>query len=395
MEMPQSQFSFYRDLTAFTDFAEVSEVQRYQKVPDDWCLILSDIRGSTKAIQSGNYKNVNLIGAATITAYINVAGTSEVPFVFGGDGATLLVPSDCAPKLLTELRRIKRMAMEEFQIELRVASISIATLEQLNQDVFVAKFQLSPRNYLAQFRGGGLSFAETLMKTNDPKIQILEAADDEDYHSKASDPLRGLSCRLTPLRSLRGEMLTVLCKPKGSEATQIALIKEVIEQFSAILNHNLSKGSPVNASNVSWPLLPRTVTTEAKMQMKGSFVFRWLWSATNSLIANLSLNFNFPLGAFRPKKYKAELPLNSDSKKFDETLRMVLDCSAEEIARLIEILERLHRANKLVYGIHRSATALMTCVAYDPSNNGHIHFIDGADGGYALAALQLKKQMQG
>lgn len=36
----------------------------------------------------------------------------------------------------------------------------------------------------------------------------------------------------------------------------------------------------------------------------------------------------------------------------------------------------------------------MTCVVQSPINNKHIHFIDGADGGYALAALRLKDQLK-
>jgi len=37
----------------------------------------------------------------------------------------------------------------------------------------------------------------------------------------------------------------------------------------------------------------------------------------------------------------------------------------------------------------------MTCMVFSPSQNQHIHFIDGASGGYAVAALGLKKQILG
>lgn len=387
------EFLFYLNLPAFDNFSAVSESQMFAKVPSDWTLVLSDIKGSTKAIQSGQYKNVNLIGAATITAFINVAGSTEVPFVFGGDGATLLVPNTLLAPLLDELRRLKRMAQEEFNIDLRVSSVPLSLLNEMQHDVFIAKFQLSPQHSLAQFRGGGLSFAEYLMKSNDPRVQHIEKAEDELYR-KTTHPLDGLSCRLTPLRSLRGEMLTVLCKPKGDSTQQGEILKDVISQLSQILNQNFTNASPVNLNNLSWPLVPHTVTAEAKLRMSGNFMFRWLFSCVSSLVANLSLNFNFPLGSFKPEKYKKEVILNSDSKKFDETLRMVLDCSPEEIIQIRHLLENFHRENKVIFGLHKSAHALMTCVAKDPSNNGHIHFIDGADGGYAMAALQLKKQMQ-
>jgi hypothetical protein len=35
----------------------------------------------------------------------------------------------------------------------------------------------------------------------------------------------------------------------------------------------------------------------------------------------------------------------------------------------------------------------MTCLVFSLAESRHVHFIDGADGGYALAALQLKEQL--
>ena len=37
---------------------------------------------------------------------------------------------------------------------------------------------------------------------------------------------------------------------------------------------------------------------------------------------------------------------------------------------------------------------MMTCLVFSLEQSRHVHFIDGADGGYALAALQLKAQLQ-
>lgn len=45
-----------------------------------------DIRGSTRAIEEGRYKQVNMVGAAVITAVLNACAGYEIPFVVGGDG---------------------------------------------------------------------------------------------------------------------------------------------------------------------------------------------------------------------------------------------------------------------------------------------------------------------
>ena len=58
---------FYRNLTGFTDFSEINNLENYKKVPEDWFVIITDIVGSTKAIETGRYKEVNTLGAATIS----------------------------------------------------------------------------------------------------------------------------------------------------------------------------------------------------------------------------------------------------------------------------------------------------------------------------------------
>ena len=44
---------------------------------------VADIRGSTQAIESGHYRDVNFVGAACITALLQKLGP-HLPFSFGG-----------------------------------------------------------------------------------------------------------------------------------------------------------------------------------------------------------------------------------------------------------------------------------------------------------------------
>jgi hypothetical protein len=43
--------------------------------------------------------------------------------------------------------------------------------------------------------------------------------------------------------------------------------------------------------------------------------------------------------------------------------------------------------------MHRSSEALLTCIVFSYNGN-HMHFVDGSDGGYALAARGLKQQLK-
>ena len=45
---------------------------------------------------------------------------------------------------------------------------------------------------------------------------------------------------------------------------------------------------------------------------------------------------------------------------------------------------------ELRYGMHVSATALMTCLVGSAVGHDHVHFVDGGDGGYTIAAKGLK-----
>ncbi len=57
-------------------------------------------------------------------------------------------------------------------------------------------------------------------------------------------------------------------------------------------------------------------------------------------------------------------------------------------------LEELYTNSSIYYSLHTSSSALMTCYVQSMAHGGHIHFIDGGDGGYAMAAKQLKEQMK-
>ena len=55
-------------------------------------------------------------------------------------------------------------------------------------------------------------------------------------------------------------------------------------------------------------------------------------------------------------------------------------------------LAELRDGGILSFGAFRQKQALVTCIVPDPMHNDHMHFVDGAEGGYALAARMLKEQ---
>ena len=82
--------------------------------------------------------------------------------------------------------------------------------------------------------------------------------------------------------------------------------------------------------------------------------------------------------------------LNTDFRKFDDVLRMTVDCDPDTLARAKSILEAAKAAGTIRYGIYEQDAAIMTCIVPSLESDDHLHFLDGADGGYALAAKMMK-----
>jgi len=110
------------------------------------------------------------------------------------------------------------------------------------------------------------------------------------------------------------------------------------------------------------------------------------------LIVKFSMATGIKLGSFHAPTYVQDMLANTDFQKFDDMLRMIREVNRAEKEQLLKLLEARHQAGEIFYGTHFSPQALMTCLVF--SFDHHIHFVDGGDGGYALAAKQLKAQMK-
>jgi len=381
--------SFYENLVSFKDFSQVLDDSYYVEAPDNWIILLTDVKGSTQAIKEGRYQQVNMIGAASITCVLNCLGTFAIPFVFGGDGATLLIPPESKDVICQQLKGLQSMAQNHFSIHLRVGLVPLSVLREKKLSLKVAKYELSPGNCLAQFRGGALSAAEDMVKKNHPEAEIIIPLEKE-----KSPNLQGLSCRLNPLKSQQGEILSLLCKPRATYQTEKTL-QMILDELKSILGNDFHSASPVSTERLQWKYVPTSFKDEIHTSQKNgeSYFSAFLKVLLRTLVANISIKKNISMGAFHPTKYKEDIVINSDFKKFDEMLRMVIDCSPRQALAIEQLLQSQFNQKNIFYGIHKSSDALMTCMVFSASQNQHIHFIDGSDGGYALAALSMKKQI--
>ncbi len=387
-----SSENFFADLPALTSFEAVLDSQNYHPLPDDWMIYVADVRNSTEAIRRGLYRAVNMVGAACITAVLNRCPGMALPFVFGGDGTTLASPATLAPQISRELEGVAAMAKKQFALELRIGRIPISELRASGFTVLVAKYRMAESNHLAMLGGNGLMEAERRIKTPGSAYLILseEPAPDAD--------VSGLSCRWEPLQSAHGEILTLLVQSRLTGAEADRYYRQFYSRLLELTGLTDDKLNPVKPSalHTRWP--PKTLNLESRTHAGSGDWGSRLWATLRILAHSLGGAFVFNTGIatpwFDPNRYKQASIPRSDFRKFDGLLRMVIDVPGGKIPAIIEFLDGEHRRGAIFYGTHRSDSALMTCVVFSLKRDSHVHFIDGNDGGYALAALQFKQQLK-
>ena len=376
---------FYADLPSFPKFSEVTGDKPFRPLPADWKIIVADIEGSTQAIEAGRYKDVNTVGAAAVAAAQNAMDKRDFPFVFGGDGATLVIPPASFEKVAAALDGVRHLAREKFGMTLRVGAVDVAELYAEGLKVEVAKFELFAGRAIASFRGGGLSKADAKVKGDPARYAVAEQAEHR------SD-LTGLSCRWKPIPSEKGVILSVLIGAR-KEADSKAVYDKVLKRLDAVFNGDLFNANPVHLSTMTYRSVWENLRSESR-QHPSPFSREFLAVAFEILLSGLVFKWKAPSIGFDSEKYAESMSAHSDFRKFDDILRMVVDCSAEQAASIRAYLEELLANGEICFGLHESEAALMTCFVYDVKDGGHIHFIDGGNGGYALAAKQFKAQLK-
>ena len=386
--------NFYSQLPLLDNFIQITEIGNFFDVPEDWYIVVTDIRGSTQAIEAGKYKEVNLLGACSIVAVLNVAGKTEIPFVFGGDGASLLMGPSLLPAAQKALLATQQLAKTEFDLDLRVGVVPVKVVVAANYPVKIAKFKVSENYSQAVFIGGGLTRATELIK--DPIAGKIYSIKNNGVSPKAD--FSGLECRWQDIPSKYGEIVTLLVMVRADFGQQSHLFyRNILKKIQYIYGKENSL-NPIDRKNLKLTLNSTQLIKETLVRASSAgWLDRQLYlskiqleTALGSLLMNLKVKTEeLDWGVYKDMAIAA-----TDYRKFDDMLRMVISGNEWRRKKLTRYLERNYREGKLVYGLHVSDRALMTCLVFERGGR-QVHFVDGADGGYALAAKDMKQRMKG
>ena len=381
LTMASEGSDFYATIAVFHDFRQLMDPALYTPLPDDWTIGVADIVESTKAIADRRYKTVNMAGAAVIAAVTNALGGREFPFVFGGDGASFAVAPADLDLAREALAATAAWVKADLDLSMRVALVPLADIRAQGRDIRVARFGPSRNVSYAMFSGGGLGWAEVAMKRGDYAVTPAPAGSHPD--------LTGLSCRFEEMPAMRGLILSVLVvRRDDGDATAF---RRLIEDIVTLVERSPEAARPIPAGgpHINWPPAGFELEVRAGRGKRTAALFR-PWVTIRTLFVYTLIRFGISCGGFVPKTYLQQLVENSDFRKYDDGLRMILDCTPELERELAERLAKAAADGIVRYGLHRQDAAMMTCFAPSAVRSDHVHFIDGARGGYASAAMALK-----
>ncbi|MEP0546703.1 MAG: DUF3095 family protein [Rhodothermales bacterium] len=381
--MGTSSARFFSDLPIHrtTLSALFADASLFADVPPDWHVIVTDIENSTDAVRAGRHEVVNLIATGGIIAALNLARRSglTLPFFFGGDGATILVPPVLLEPALAALAAHRRNTRQNFGLELRVGSVPVLDLASASRTLRVGRLHLSDLFSIPVVLGHGLAEAERRVKGLERPTPLTP--------SDVLD-LQGMQCRwdrIGPAVSTH-EVVSLLVTTPVEEG-QAAVFKRVVDLLDEVYGA-LDARNPIARSSLRLDGTIAKLTTELKAR-HGYVTF---WDLARAWIGTRLGGAVF-LRSSRGKRYLDQLVVLTDTLVIDGRINTVIAGSRQEREHLEARLQEMEREGVITYGLAVSRESVMSCYVSDWTDQ-HIHFVDGADGGYTLAAGMLKQKVR-
>jgi len=381
--------NFYKDIKPLKlPIAEVFQPYHFRDVPPDWFVIISDVKNSTEAVNAGRHNDVNLVAAGSLVVALNIAKSKniQIPFFFGGDGGTLLVPGQLLNEILIGLSLHNVNTIKNFGLELHIGSRQVKDILSAGHFIKLAKVEFGSGLNKAIVVGDGIKVAEQLIKQSEKeKNNIAENLDELN--------LTGLECRWDRI------------KPPNEENEIVCYLIESVnplEQFevyrSVLLKLDEIYGSIETRSPLSLDRLKLLLNFQKIRKEMLAKYGRWkanyfTFSFLKTIIGKFFFRFNLNFKNLSGREYLSQLISNADTLVIDGRINTIISGKMDKRIKLLNFLSEQEKKGALIYGYHISKESVMTCYI-ENRNAKHIHFVDGADGGYTEAAKKLKLKLK-
>lgn len=375
---------FLNSVPIMPSLRDITDLQYYRDVPADWCIAITDVRNSTIAIENGRYKAVNTVAAVTITALLNAVPDLEIPFMFGGDGASVVIPPEVVPQAWEALSAIIRLARQNFDLNVRAGLVPVKDVIAGGFQVKVGKLKVNDAYSQPVFTGGGMDFADSLIKMPqyEAKYLITERPD-----SQAD--FTGFECRWSKHPASNGEVLSLMVKSTSrtpEERTKI--YRNVIDKIHDLYGEHEDR-HPISLQKMR----PATEISQYQNELGWK---QELVTFRDRLYLMVYSMGGLVLWKYVHKiwdRYRKVVRATTDHEKFDDTLRMTISGTESQRQELRDYLDIYKQMGDLIYGMHTAEHSLMTCIVFDRFGR-QVHFLDADAGGYAMAAKEMKLQLK-
>lgn len=388
---------FYRTLPEGTGFTSAFDSSLYRPVPEHWIVAATDVTNSTVAIEAGRYKDVNIAGAVGTIAIANHIGSLDFPFFFGGDGMVFMLPGDVLEAVLALLTDTKEMVKTTSGLELRAGVVPVSELYRHGADLEIGRIRITDRYVQAVARGTGMEMVDRMLKGDSGGSMFFAGegtpiAQEEPRTRRVRANFNGFSCRWQDIPSSRGETLSLIVQAGADPGSSLEAAQKRI--FAAI--EDAGHSHPLTVETQTTRARGLGARAEARFRSRGRgllYIILRVMIWIEVTMVRFVVWTKLPIRAMGKKlnTVRADNIENSDVRKLDGTLKMVVAVSPAEREKIVAELQHLHETTGLLYGYHVSDRAVMTCLIHTNHEN-EVHFVDAADGGYAMAARMLKKQ---
>lgn len=358
------------------------EEHLFYKIPDNWHVVITDIKNSTTAVDDGGHTNVNLVATGSMIAVLNISQKANitVPSFFGGDGATFIIPPSLLAGTISALEAHRDNSKKNFDLLLRVGHLPVADIYAQGHIITISKLRTSKIFVIPIVLGDGLSYAEQVIKSSDYATPSLP------QNKEAELDLSGMQCRwdMVDAPQNSGEVVSLLVEARDS-ARQAPAFKKVIDVLDEIYGEQ-EKRKPITVSGLKLNRKLQKIVLEMRTKFRRYSPFYIIKTWFTTLL--LPLFFKTKTG----KDYLDELVAMSDTLIIDGRINTVISGSANQREKLVAALDQIEKNGDIYYGFYVSNASILSCYVRD-IHQGHIHFVDGAEGGYTNAAAMLKKKM--
>lgn len=382
----KEDLNFYKNITKYSlPLTELlKDESLFSSIPQNWTIVVTGIKDSTDAVALGSHNDVNLSATGSIITVLNtikkINKSIKIPYFFGGDGATFIVPNSVLIPVLDALHDYSEHIKNIMKLNLRFGALGVD--EVYKNDVSLRITKLKHNKYLTTpvALGNGIKYAEYIIKSRFKQEAVTTV--------KKQLNLDGMECRWDEIYP-NEEQKKIVCLliNCNDEKIQAEVYGKIMNEINFVFG-DLSTRNPISTLklklNTSIDKIRKEMYATIGKKSASYLISNWLITVFGKYYFKFSKE---------GKSYVHKVSQLSDTIMLDGSINTVMSGTQKQVNRLQILLDELESSKTIVYGLHTTHASIMSCFIEDRDEK-HIHFVDGTEGGYTSAAIMLKEKLK-